>query len=126
MMRSWRKWSVLVVVVGVLSLTLGCGVNNRTPQQIAQDEIITKKVLGKLEELPLRPPPQDRLFATTEQGIVHLWGVVEDWYIKDKAINLAKSVEGVRAVTENIRVEPERGGGGAIRDGSRTGNQQIR
>lgn len=113
-MRKLYNFNSVILAVWLLFVGVSCGIDTRTPEQIARDEVITKSVLKRLDDLPLRPPPQDHLKATTENGIVHLQGVVEDWFVRDKAIELAKSVEGVREVTQNIRVEPERGGGGGV------------
>ncbi len=107
--KKLRLWSVLLVVLGV---GVSCGLPQRTPQQVTADELITKRVRAKLAEVPLRPPPQDYLIVTTHLGVVHLRGVVEDQFTRNKVIELAKSVEGVKEVAENIRIEPERGGGG--------------
>jgi osmotically-inducible protein OsmY len=116
-MRLQNKLNVTILLFVFVFIILSCGLPTRTPQQIAQDEEITKKVLAKLQEVPLRPRHQDYqdyLKATTQLGVVHLVGVVEDQFIKNKAIALAKSVDGVRDVTDLIRIEPERGGGGGF------------
>jgi osmotically-inducible protein OsmY len=111
-MYLWKRLKFWVVMVVVLGMGLSCGLPKRTPQQVTADELITKKVRAKLAEVPLRPPPQDYLIVTTHLGVVHLRGVVEDQFTRDKIVELVKSMEGVKEVTESIRIEPERGGGG--------------
>ncbi|HWP45887.1 MAG TPA: BON domain-containing protein [Candidatus Limnocylindrales bacterium] len=110
-MRLQNHLPKTILILGMLVFGLSCGVPVRTPQQINEDRIITKKVLEKLEEVPLRAPPQDYLTATTQRGIVHVEGVVQDLYTKAKVIELIKTVEGVKGVTENIRIEEGPQGG---------------
>ncbi|HWP46244.1 MAG TPA: BON domain-containing protein [Candidatus Limnocylindrales bacterium] len=107
-----KKLKLWMVILVVWVMGVSCGLPQRTSQQVTADELITKRVQAKLAEVPLRPPPQDYLIVTTHLGVVHLRGVVEDQFTRNKILELAKSVEGVKEVTENIRIEPERGGGG--------------
>jgi osmotically-inducible protein OsmY len=110
-MRLQLHLNKAILIVWILVAGLSCNVPVRTSQQINEDRIITKKVLKKLEEIPLRAPPQDYLTATTQRGIVHVEGVVQDPYTKARVIELIKSVEGVKGVTENIRIEEGPQGG---------------
>jgi osmotically-inducible protein OsmY len=50
--------------------------------------------------------PFDRIDVTTEDGIVTLIGTVSNILAKDRAAQLAESVRGVRAVVNQIVVEP--------------------
>jgi len=105
------RFNLLILIFSMTVVGFGCGVPAHKPQQAGQDEMITRKVLAKLKEVPLRAPPQDYLRASTQMGMVHLEGVVESRFIRDMAVELAKGVDGVKGVTENIRIEEGLQGG---------------
>jgi osmotically-inducible protein OsmY len=110
-MRFQTNLNLAILILWALIAGSGCKVATLNSQQTAEDEALTKQVLEKLKEFPLRAPPQDRLSITAKDGIVHLEGVVQDQFVRDKITGLVKSVEGVKDVTENIKLEEGPQGG---------------
>ncbi|MBI1894288.1 MAG: BON domain-containing protein [Candidatus Rokubacteria bacterium] len=53
-----------------------------------------------------------RIDADTNQGVVHLNGIVENAAMRNRAAELARQVRGVRDVVNNLRVQSSQAGEG--------------
>lgn len=49
-----------------------------------------------------------RLLLDTHRGTVYLGGTVEDAAAKRRAVELARQVQGVREVVDNLEIQPRR------------------
>lgn len=86
-------------------LAAGCASPQRTAGQTVDDATITAKVKSEL----LADPDVSGLNVnvTTYQGQVQLSGYVRDAEQRRKAEQIAKSVEGVQSVSNDLIVQPQ-------------------
>lgn len=88
-----RKLSILVVFVLALSvLAAACGKKDADIQKAVQDKLTVDGVSG--------------VTATVKDGVATLTGEVKDITVKSKAETSAKSVDGVKSVTNDIKLAP--------------------
>jgi osmotically-inducible protein OsmY len=73
-------------------------------QGIASDATIRKKVMAQLASEPWSR--HALLNATVEGGTVKLWGIVDSEAAKEAARVAAEQVAGVRAIENNVIVQP--------------------
>jgi hyperosmotically inducible periplasmic protein len=87
------KLKVLTVLVLLLAMIAGaCGKKDSDIQKAVQDKLAADNVSG--------------VTATVKDGVATLAGEVADITVKSKAENSAKSVDGVKSVTNNIALRP--------------------
>ena len=84
-----RKLSILVVfALAVAVMAAACGKKDADIQKAVQDKLTADGVTG--------------VTATVKDGVATLTGEVKDVTVKSKAETSAKSVDGVKSVTNNI------------------------
>ena len=102
----------LTKVVGVLSCSLltfpvaltGCqSITGKTASEMMSDASISTAVQAKLTSDRLSNFPH--IDVDTERGVVNLSGVVETEAQRTQALRLAKQVEGVVRVNNNLQVQ---------------------
>jgi hyperosmotically inducible periplasmic protein len=95
------------LVLPVVGFTADGEINSLSPKAFAQDSIITTSVYAKIKST-LAGENQDSAVHikvdTDNKGVVTLSGTVKTKEDADKAVSIARSVEGVAAVEDNIRV----------------------
>ena len=97
---------LLTGVVGVILLfSLGAcqAVTGKTAGRVIDDKSITAQVKGKLTTD--RISNFSRVDVDTDRGVVHLSGVVQSAEQKARAAELAREVEGVRRVDNNLQIQ---------------------
>jgi hyperosmotically inducible periplasmic protein len=96
--------SGLAASVAIMALT-GCqSTSDRTAGRQLDDRIVNSKVKDALEDHPMYKFPEVRVM--TYGGVVQLSGFVNSDEQKTKAGELAKRVEGVHEVINNISLKP--------------------
>jgi hyperosmotically inducible protein len=96
--------SGLAASVAIMALT-GCQTSSdRTAGRQLDDRIVNSKVKDALEDHPMYKFPEVRVM--TYGGVVQLSGFVNSDEQKAKAGELAKKVEGVHEVINNISMKP--------------------
>ena len=96
----------MITVIAAFLIT-GCQVlrGERSVSQYSQDSSITSKVkyrLAKSDEISA-----SRVQVETDKGVVLLSGFVINDYQKALAVRLAKSVDGVKSIKNNLVTEQE-------------------
>lgn len=95
---------VLSAVLGVGFMTAGCEkMTGKTAGTTMSDASITAAVQGKLTAD--RASNFSRIDVDTERGVVHLNGVVQSADQKSRAAELARQVEGVKRVDNNLQIQ---------------------
>jgi osmotically-inducible protein OsmY len=88
-----RKVSVFIVLALALAVvSAACGKKDTDIQKAVQDKLTADGVTG--------------VTATVKDGVATLSGEVKDVTVKSKAETAAKSVDGVKSVTNNISLAP--------------------
>jgi len=104
------SWFVFVFLTALLASGAGFAAGpaetepSNAPQQELKDEDVTQAV--ETELLLDEGVPAQRINAVTLNGVVTLSGSVSNLLAKDRAAELARSIKGVRAVVNQIEVEP--------------------
>jgi osmotically-inducible protein OsmY len=93
------------VVVAVTILAAGCG-TAQTPNAQVQDTKITGEVKSKLVS-DVRPSSLANIDVNTTNGVVTMAGQVESDQVRQRAVEVARSVKGVVRVNDNLQVEPK-------------------
>lgn len=94
----------LTALVLLAALTAGCqSLTGRTTGQTIDDATVTASVKSKL--VADRAANLTRVNVDTTNGVVSLTGMVETPEQKTRAESLAREVDGVRRVTNNLQVE---------------------
>lgn len=98
---DWKGWSLLFAVVLTLSLS-------PVSAQVADQPLSDLSISDAIEdELMLDPAvPANRIDVQTEDGVVTLTGTVSNILAQERAARIAETVKGVRAVVNNIEVQP--------------------
>jgi hyperosmotically inducible protein len=95
------------LVLPVAGYTADSEINSVSPKAFPQDSIITTSVYAKIKST-LAGDNQDSAVRikvdTDNKGVVTLSGTAKTKEDADKAVSIARSVEGVAAVENNIRV----------------------
>ena len=97
---------LLTGVLGmILLLSLGAcqAATGKTAGRVVDDKSITAQVKGKLTTD--RISNFSRVDVDTDRGVVHLSGVVQSAEQKARAAELAREVEGVRRVDNNLQIQ---------------------
>jgi hyperosmotically inducible protein len=92
------------VTMLLVSFVFGCQtMTGKTAGENIDDASITAAVKAKLAED--RPGTLTRIDVDTNQGTVYLNGVVENETRRQRAVELASQVSGVRRVVNNLTVQ---------------------
>lgn len=95
-----RWWAVFLAL-----LVVGCTATApREPsaEQAIDDGVVTARVRAALEADPLTAPHE--IDVETQRGSVHLSGFVEDDRTRQRALQLARSIKGVRQVHDAMDI----------------------
>ena len=92
---------LLVVLLGIVSLACR---TNQTPESQVNDLRITTEVKAQLAE-KLRLSTVTNVNVTTVNGQVTLTGIVESEQMKKRAEQIARGVNGVSRVNNNLQVK---------------------
>lgn len=107
-MKSMYKAVAVGVMTAVLGISAGCAGtrNNKSAGEYVDDAVITSKVKSKLiEDQALKAFQID---VETFRGDVLLSGFVDNSEQISKAVEVAKSVNGVKAVKNSLIVKKEK------------------
>jgi osmotically-inducible protein OsmY len=105
MTRMMRFLGVAVLTISVLA---GCqAMTGKTAGQTVDDAGITTAVKAKLAGE--KAATLTRIDVDTNQGVVALNGVVDTSATKQRAEELARQVNGVRSVVNNLQVQARTG-----------------
>jgi osmotically-inducible protein OsmY len=86
-----KLYAITMLAVVLALLAVGCGKKDADIQKEVQDKLTANGVSG--------------VTATVKDGVATLSGEVADITVKTKAENAAKSVDGVKSVTNNISLK---------------------
>lgn len=101
----WRSVSGLVVVFALMGL-VGCqSMTGKTAGENVSDASISTAVQSKLTAD--RMSNFTRVDVDTERGVVNLSGVVQSAEQKARASELARQVNGVKKVNNNLQVQDQ-------------------
>lgn len=101
----WRSLSGVVVVFAVMGL-IGCqSMTGKTAGENISDASISTAVQSKLTSD--RVSNFTRVDVDTERGVVNLSGVVQSSEQKARASELARQVNGVKRVNNNLQVQDQ-------------------
>lgn len=99
------RFNVIVVMIAVLALAAGCqALTGRSAGRYLDDKTITAEVKAKL--VADKISNLTRVGVSTVNGTVYLDGVVESDEQKAGAEQLARRVDGVQGIVNNIQVRP--------------------
>ncbi len=95
----------LVAAVGVLMFVMACDpiAGRETPGEYVDDATITSKVIAAIIDDPVLKKSQ--VNVETLKNIVQLSGFVDSLPVKIRAGDVARSVSGVKAVTNDLVVQ---------------------
>lgn len=91
------------LVLPVAGYTADYDTDRSSPKAFAKDSVITTKIKAKLAEEKLASAVQIKV-DTDNKGVVTLSGSAKTQEEADKAASIARSVEGVAAVENKIKV----------------------
>jgi len=97
------SYSFLVVLLVALYLSGCTSITGETMGQSIDDTTITTTVKSKLAVD--KASSLARVGVETTRGVVQLTGVVESAAMKDKAAAVARSVDGVKNVVNNLQIQ---------------------
>jgi len=100
-MRSRPLNGIILATFGLLTLLLGATIagSQELPDRAISDEVFDELVLDQAIQA-------ERIAVETDNGIVTLTGRVSNILAKDRATTIAETVKGVRAVVNEIDVDP--------------------
>jgi len=99
-MTSGRTVGILVTLTMLVLLTWSASA--RTVGQVIDDTTIVTKIKAKL--VADKPSNLTHVSVKAMEGVVTLNGEVDSVAVRDRAIQIASSVDGVRTVVDNIRL----------------------
>lgn len=114
-MKMKHRLTGAVMVAVLAGGIVGCAKEEpyRSSGRVMDDRMVNKRVKSALEESPVYKFPH--VDATTYNGVVQLNGFVYREEQKNVAGELARSIDGVREVVNNISVvPPEQAYGGTV------------
>ena len=100
------KLAATYVVAGALLLPIAAFSADsivQTPKAFVKDSVITTKIKAELAEQKLSSLVKISV-DTDDNGVVNLGGTAATQAAADKAVSIARSVEGVRSVESHIKV----------------------
>jgi hyperosmotically inducible periplasmic protein len=95
---------LVTVLLWVLLLSSCTAMTGKTAGQNVDDATITASVKAKLATQEAAST-LTRVGVNTDRGIVHLDGIVLSEEMRQKAIDVAKQVAGVRGVVNNLQIQ---------------------
>jgi osmotically-inducible protein OsmY len=104
-MAKFQRFIKILVCAGLLSAFLGCSTTQKheTAGQYVDDSVITTRVKASLfDEMSLKT---FQINVKTYQGIVQLSGFVDSADHVQKAGDIARGVEGVKEVRNDLNVK---------------------
>jgi osmotically-inducible protein OsmY len=95
----------ILVCIGLISLFFGCAAtqHHQSTGQYVDDSVITTKVKAAILDEPTLKSLQ--ISVKTYQGVVQLSGFVDSAQRVEKAGEIAKSIEGVNSVKNDLLVK---------------------
>lgn len=99
----YRVLMVGILGIGMMTLTACESMTGKTAGRTIDDATITASVQGKLTSDKASNFP--RINVDTERGVVTLNGVVRTVEDKSRAESLARMVEGVSKVNNNLQIQ---------------------
>jgi len=122
-MQSTLKKMVMAGGLAACVVMMGCSsTSDRTEGRQLDDRIVNSKVKDALEDSTVYKFPEVR--AMTYGGVVQLSGFVDTQDQKTKAAELARKIEGVHEVINNISIKPTATGAAAGQQQSVQGQAQ--
>ena len=100
-----RSSIIVFILVALMALTLGCA-STRTHEgtgEYVDDSVITTKVKAMIFDEPTLKSSE--INVETFKGVVQLSGFVSSQANIDKAVEVARKVNGVRSVDQKMRVK---------------------
>src|SRR2546425_1512726 len=98
-----RAFSALIVVLSIVFLLGGhAAAAGRTVGQVIDDTAITAQVKAKL--VADKPSNLTHVSVKSMEGVVTLSGEVDSVAVRDRAVQIAGGVSGVKSVVDNILV----------------------
>ena len=120
MMRknSYRVRATAVAVLATASLAVGCGDRTTTGNDETSDQAQLNPVITTMDDDRVVAAVRSDYFASdqikehnidvsSDQGVVTLKGTVPSEAVHQEAVSLAKQVDGVRSVDDQLRVQSE-------------------
>jgi len=103
------KLAAVVLVAGALLVPVaGYTADSvvQTPKSFAKDSVITTKIKAKLAEEKLSSLVKISV-DTDDRGMVNLGGTAESQAAADRAVAIARGVEGVKMVENHIKIRAD-------------------
>jgi osmotically-inducible protein OsmY len=101
---SCNTWFACRIVLLVAILAAGGCRTTQSPRTQVDDAAVTTRVKAKLAT-DLNLASTTNIDVNTTNGVVTLAGQVEDEQARHRAVDIARSVEGVVSVNDNLQVE---------------------
>jgi osmotically-inducible protein OsmY len=102
MMKTMKRSFLLAIGALVLALA-GCAAQRQQAGEFIDDAAITTKVKKAIYDEPSLKVTE--ISVATEDNVVHLTGTVKSSAEASKAARVARSVEGVRGVKNDLEVK---------------------
>jgi osmotically-inducible protein OsmY len=101
--RRSNDWFALLVALMGFTLAACISVpRQQSAEEAIDDGVVTAKVQAALFEDPVTSP--HRISAETFKGMVQLRGFVESDTVRERAVQLARNVRGVKGVRDALEV----------------------
>lgn len=94
---------IIIVGAGIVLLAVGVGTSLAANKNYEDNDI---RIAVERNLYFDESVPHNRIDVSTKEGIVTLTGTSSSLYAKEKAVRQAKSVKGVRAVVDQIKMTP--------------------
>jgi hyperosmotically inducible protein len=109
MLNTLFKATLVALMTVSISATVGCSStsstsDHRTAGQTLDDGTITAKVKTALIQDPMTKARD--INVDTYQGVVQLSGFVDDRTQRSRAVQVARGVNGVKEVRDNLEIKP--------------------
>lgn len=103
-MKQWRRTATAVFLAVTLATMMGCAgtATKESTGEYVDDTAITTKVKTAIFDRPTLKLLD--IHVETMKGVVHLWGVVASRSAVDEAGKVARGVNGVKSVKNDLRV----------------------
>lgn len=99
-----KKWGMVLLLLVIFVLMASCRTPaGRTPGAVVDDTTITSKVKAKLLDDPMTKGLS--IYVDTFEGNVTLTGAVASQEERRRAIELARSVAGVKTVKDTLNIK---------------------
>ncbi len=101
-MKQISNFLSAVFLAATLVSVIGCSSTPRDAGQYVEDSDVTTKVKAAIYNDPLAR--DNEINVSTFRGMVQLSGFVRSQADADRAVELARSVSGVKGVTNDMRI----------------------